>query len=629
MPLPYRTLLLLPPETDLIQMLEHEVEAWIQKRGKVDPERRIGFTNGSFFEPGVHRLSEHHTLLVARRELPESGGRSLLMRLTEVSKAGTWEVEALALDAAVGGKHQDHLLIQSSRVDAVGGDWTAAPPGLVSQLLQREAVFDGATQVTAQARLIRSDEVESVRSAVLDQARSISVIVGVSVGPEYDEGMRSAVSSLTTGLIGVASVFVLTADAASLLNSTLPATHRVEAGLVRTYLPKVQLEDPADGRRHRVLGARTFERAITKRRDGKLQVANYLKDAFATLTRASLLSTPLPSSIRRIREVLLADLGESVLQAKVDDFVEGQREAASEAQNAPKVVSVSDPAARGVLERIRQLVVKWLKRDAPDVTVLDLDEIDTHLERATAVESELRRNSAIASEELSGLNDRHQELVESFGMRGLELAEAEEAANRLGREVQVLRRKLAQVGDSADADIQDFESTWATPRDLSELAITLMADSDHVVTTRVVFTGDPDLVLDAQERDQTGLYTQRCWDFARVLFDYAELRAKDGFAGNVHSYLKSDGHDGMRVPPKRHAPGETEATMTRWGSERVFPVPEAVADSGSVVMSAHFKVDQRDTYAPRLHYYDDTERTGKIYIGYIGRHLTNTKTKNA
>ena len=26
------------------------------------------------------------------------------------------------------------------------------------------------------------------------------------------------------------------------------------------------------------------------------------------------------------------------------------------------------------------------------------------------------------------------------------------------------------------------------------------------------------------------------------------------------------------------------------------------------------------------HYYADTRRTNKVYIGYIGRHLTNTKT---
>lgn len=43
-------------------------------------------------------------------------------------------------------------------------------------------------------------------------------------------------------------------------------------------------------------------------------------------------------------------------------------------------------------------------------------------------------------------------------------------------------------------------------------------------------------------------------------------------------------------------------------------------------MAAHFKPTWTDTFAPRMHYFDDTDGTGKIYVGYIGRHLTNTKS---
>lgn len=43
-------------------------------------------------------------------------------------------------------------------------------------------------------------------------------------------------------------------------------------------------------------------------------------------------------------------------------------------------------------------------------------------------------------------------------------------------------------------------------------------------------------------------------------------------------------------------------------------------------MDAHFKPTHRDTFAPRMHYHDDTENTGKVYVGYIGKHLTNKQT---
>ncbi|BBE21861.1 hypothetical protein MN0502_07440 [Arthrobacter sp. MN05-02] len=43
-------------------------------------------------------------------------------------------------------------------------------------------------------------------------------------------------------------------------------------------------------------------------------------------------------------------------------------------------------------------------------------------------------------------------------------------------------------------------------------------------------------------------------------------------------------------------------------------------------MLAHFKPTHPDTIALRMHICDDVHQSGKIYIGYIGRHLTNTRS---
>jgi hypothetical protein len=61
----------------------------------------------------------------------------------------------------------------------------------------------------------------------------------------------------------------------------------------------------------------------------------------------------------------------------------------------------------------------------------------------------------------------------------------------------------------------------------------------------------------------------------------------------------------------------------------VFRVPTSVSPDGLVLMDAHFKPTHADTVAPRMHYFDDTDQSGKVYVGYIGRHLTNTKTRDA
>ena len=46
---------------------------------------------------------------------------------------------------------------------------------------------------------------------------------------------------------------------------------------------------------------------------------------------------------------------------------------------------------------------------------------------------------------------------------------------------------------------------------------------------------------------------------------------------------------------------------------------------GKVFMGAHLRIGGGGT-APRLHYFDDCSGTGKIYIGYMGLHLRNTRT---
>src|SRR5690606_39232516 len=115
------------------------------------------------------------------------------------------------------------------------------------------------------------------------------------------------------------------------------------------------------------------------------------------------------------------------------------------------------------------------------------------------------------------------------------------------------------------------------------------------------------------------------WEFVRTLHDYAERKIGGEFTGNVHMFLNSDG-PGYKCTPHRHAAHESDSVLSNgaWRAERVRRVPEAVVPGGKVLMDAHFKPTHADTVAPRMHYYDDTDGTGKIYIGYIGRHLTNT-----
>jgi hypothetical protein len=52
-----------------------------------------------------------------------------------------------------------------------------------------------------------------------------------------------------------------------------------------------------------------------------------------------------------------------------------------------------------------------------------------------------------------------------------------------------------------------------------------------------------------------------------------------------------------------------------------LPVPATVEPNACIFMGAHFKIALSATISPRIHYYDDTARTGVVYVGYIGPHL--------
>jgi hypothetical protein len=55
-------------------------------------------------------------------------------------------------------------------------------------------------------------------------------------------------------------------------------------------------------------------------------------------------------------------------------------------------------------------------------------------------------------------------------------------------------------------------------------------------------------------------------------------------------------------------------------------VPRDIHPDGAIFMDAHFKIARKGLVSPRIYYHDDASRTGKIYVGYIGRHLPNAHT---
>lgn len=641
MPLPYQTILRLPPEEDAVAILEQEAERWLLT--KLPASQRNDVRSGRYFTPGVHRLAPGKSLIVVHADRAEDGSRRRRLLLVEKNAHGRWEASITAVDYPAGNRRRDALIITASRTDDAQGEWVADPPRLVKSFLARTDVRDGLALVTATPRLAGRDDIDDVVASIEDRTRSVSVIIAASLGVEHDAEFRARVGQLTSGLIGVAAVYLVTQNAIDALNSRLGGAHSVEAGRIRTFLPLVDLADASDARRHRVLGPATFARAI----EGN-GVAEHLQKAFAYETRSALLSRALPSDLRRGVEALDAEQRRLEQERRIDErvrdrLVASTANAIESSDEEPtkkrtrktlgrKAESSALAVRDNVLTKLASLARRWLGDEKPPSETM-IDAIEHHIAQQAATTEEWVETAATLENERNAaraLADTHRMERDDLD---LELAIVEQDAETLRRRISFLQGRMIEAQLYADAyDEPELDPIWQTPQSLIELATILHADYEapHTAFAHVEFTGDIRCVEEIHKRDPVGRYVAAFWEFVHTLNDYAERKRGGQFAGSVHQYL-CDPIAGYKCSVQRHAATESESVISNaaWRAQRELPVPRSVDQSGRTLMLAHFKPTHADTVAPRMHYFDDTGGTGKVYIGYIGRHLDNTKTRSA
>ncbi|GAA1991893.1 hypothetical protein [Kitasatospora viridis] len=139
------------------------------------------------------------------------------------------------------------------------------------------------------------------------------------------------------------------------------------------------------------------------------------------------------------------------------------------------------------------------------------------------------------------------------------------------------------------------------------------------------FTGDEKETLALENR--TGNWVKLTWEGLTALQEYAAAAVHGSAGGDFKQWCERAAENGSRFPPRKAVRGEsrTVCTHTKMRRERMFAVPDSVDPSGRAFMGAHLRIGGGRT-APRLHYLDDCSGSGRIYVGYIGMHLTNTMT---
>lgn len=504
---------------------------------------------------------------------------------------------------------------------------------------------------------------------------------------EAEYRWKDILRSLTKDSLGCASYFLLTPEAYRQFHARIRQGCAMPKGSLRTYLPGFRSDEPTDRLRHRVLTAGTLLRGYDEKNkrfrselsaiiartpceylwenglDKELRRAQALLDkkrltvpTFHPLRESERTVELLDEKVRqRVAEsftVAASDAGGPVEDSRVPARQEQEeaplRTSAREVDVRP---ATSEPAPqRGQsqhlawYEPLRRLIRRFLPAFNPrshtelesGVAALEsgLDAMNDAHSELSSERDKLRDDLAAAIDLLNEPSSDSEEITELRLQKGeleSELREAQAERETLSKRNRFLEWKLKNP-DANDGD-RDFveEQLDDSPQSMSEL-FDWMTQGRYESVTRHVVLSDPDgMVGDILRLDSLNgsRYCAEFWNYILVLRDYMRAREAGDFSGgNVHDYLANPPGGYRTCSASRHKSNESDTVKgnEKMRRERTRPVPVEVDPRGVIETWAHFAPTHCDQNAPRMHYYPDTEKTHKVYIGYIGRHLTNTKT---
>jgi hypothetical protein len=610
----YRSIFSLRHDQNAVRLAAEQFRSWLALNGY----------GPVALSAGVHELTEYAQLVVTELD-PDDGSRALRYRLIESSSAGDW---VTTVTVHRDGREDDWIWVDVNAppstpspaesydrlvkdVDAADAWWTGVPP-MVRAVLSAADAHDGEMILSARPVLVTVADVDALITAICDPVRRGNVLVAAPAPDVPLPGVIEAVERLTRECVGLAGIYVLDQAAAARLDESFAPSHSVPPGAVRTFLPEADPASTVDARRHRVLLART----IAEQPPGKL--AHVLGRA----SRRRALNLPLPAQVAQVDRALSRAEPAAVLRA----IAEAPPRGAAAAGVAPGQAATT--AVREVMiagELLTSLVSEFQSGAAAG----EPDDMTARYRELLAEGRGVLRGHREISRRLAELQDLLDEVEDDRDLARARLED--EQLDHAETQAELLKAKLELdrlngiLSRSGRVDHTRAAAAAAqSPGSFAELLERL----DRRVLANVIFTGDQKNALELDDVDPLGTWAARSWDVLRVLDGYAAARRGGQFDKGVHAYL---GHTPAGRPgyaPGAHSSQESEPVerSPRLRRLRVFPVPPDIDPDGAMFMAAHFKIARRGLVSPRIYYHDDATRTGKIYVGYIGKHLPNAGT---
>jgi hypothetical protein len=599
----YRAFMTCRAEEGLIDVARDQLSAWLRSKKSWD----VDVTSDGRHETGQRQLDVRYGT---------TRGRSLRALLVETgTPSGTWTTELLAHDQPGDG---DWLSIT---VENDQGHF-ADVPVLARFLMQALPLRDGSLHFIDGPHVFHQHQVDLLIDVLCDEERHGLVFVA---GTDDESGLPfqpfvEKIRQWTRHVYGLGQVIVLDPAATRRLQAELGNAHAARPWTIRTYLPGVDPASPVDARRHRVLGTSR----LATMPDGAV------RKLLGTVARTQAAERPAVPQLQRLRRHFQRLDNLAIVAAIADGTIADEPSSHVTKADPSATPPRTEPVAGvGLSEQVESYLaeIEFVK------SVLGVPTLDESTLRGLAARAAVPRTDpdaiSRAAEQIKSQQARIETLEDDLAFakelsddEQIQQAELQGDLEGARAEIRWLRSRLKDLGDY-DAAHTPVPADWSTdyPESFEDLAARLSATNDDVR-----FTGNPDIAIGLDQHDTLQFVVRMAWDAILALTEYLRARGAGICDKGVDHYLKNTPADYRGMTPGKHAATETAATMNQYGHERVFPVSSEVDASGCTTMTAHFKLGRLGMISPRMYYLDDYVRTGRVYIGYIGPHLTNTQT---
>jgi hypothetical protein len=240
-----------------------------------------------------------------------------------------------------------------------------------------------------------------------------------------------------------------------------------------------------------------------------------------------------------------------------------------------------------------------------------------------------RRIEELSAIDAAGLQKQLARLHEELDDYARAFEEMEAERDDLRRVNGLLAGTLARYHD-AGTEVADAEQPADDFASFAELIDTAATTLKHLAITA---EPAPTAILD--HHPKAAAWRRKAWDALRTLDAYAGARKSLLDAGQDPGPELSDvlafartGQPGSLISANIIALAESDTVTTneRLRQARTFRVDPRTNPAGRDYFGAHIALERFKSPAPRLHFLDDTDGTGTVYVGYLGAHLPTSKT---